>query len=128
MGCGSSKESPAAAPTENARPAQTTGGAAPQVTQRHDQASAGQHPASAGAVTEKAASPQRNKDNPVVYFDISIGGMFLLLFLFLMVTLPACFVAQCDFCPIVEMMRSFSERLICLSNFIINCHSDTGRD
>jgi len=25
-------------------------------------------------VTEKVASPQRNKDNPVVYFDVSIGG------------------------------------------------------
>jgi hypothetical protein len=78
MGCGSSKESHAAAPAENARPAQTTGGAAPQTTQRHDQASLGQHPpASSGAVTEKAASPQRNKDNPVVYFDVSIGGTFL---------------------------------------------------
>lgn len=66
---------------------QTTDSAAPQVSQRHDEARAGQHPAAAGVVTEKVASPQRNKDNPVVYFDVSIGGMVLISSLSFIVTL-----------------------------------------
>ncbi|KAF1850798.1 peptidyl-prolyl cis-trans isomerase H [Cucurbitaria berberidis CBS 394.84] len=72
MGCGSSKNAHPVESSENARPTQTSGAVASQgnannaPVQRHDQASA----AGAGR-TEKA---RRHPDNPVVYFDVAIGG------------------------------------------------------
>lgn len=73
----SSKESAPAKSTEHAKPVSIQEGVASQVASRHDQASAGQQQVSSGAVAGKAASPQRHEDNPVVYFDVTIGGMFL---------------------------------------------------
>lgn len=60
---------------ENARPTQTTGDAASQATpvQRHDQESAGKKAPSSSGVG-KTEKPRRHPDNPVVYFDIAIGG------------------------------------------------------
>jgi hypothetical protein len=68
MGCGSSKNTGGEG-TEMARPAQTgqtTGGAAPQ----NHGAPQGHAPTS--GATEKVP---RNPNNPIVYFDIAIGGM-----------------------------------------------------
>jgi peptidyl-prolyl isomerase H (cyclophilin H) len=63
MGCGSSKN--AGDETELARPAQGS------TTQQASTAPTQQVPAQQSATTEKAAS---NPDNPVVYFDVAIGG------------------------------------------------------
>jgi hypothetical protein len=62
MGCGSSKKA-ADEGTEMARPAQTTGNAAPQ-----------SHAPATSGVTEKVP---RSAQNPIVYFDITIGGTSL---------------------------------------------------
>lgn len=72
MGCGSSKNAHSAETTENARPTQTTGGAAAQNAssapgQRHDQVNA--------AGNGNAMKARRHPDNPVVYFDVAVGGM-----------------------------------------------------
>ncbi|KAI8941489.1 Peptidyl-prolyl cis-trans isomerase H [Plenodomus lindquistii] len=63
MGCGQSKNStPVGESTENARPTQST--TATNAT-----------PAAAAPVASSAAAkPKRHADNPVVYFDIAIGG------------------------------------------------------
>lgn len=61
MGCGSSKEKNASRPTEMARPVQLD--------------TPGQHdvniPVAGEGATVKA---RRSPDNPIVYFDIAIGG------------------------------------------------------
>lgn len=69
MGCGSSKNADATELTQNSRP--TGASAAQQQTapvQRNGQAPVG----AGGGHVEK---PRRHPENPVVYFDVAIGGM-----------------------------------------------------
>ena len=65
MGCGSSKNADAAESTEMARPAQKHTGSNVSPAQGH---APGQQDHGA---TEKAP---RNATNPIVYFDVAIGG------------------------------------------------------
>ena len=95
MGCGQSKNARPVEPTENARPAQTASAAtgAEQV-QRHDHAvtaattaaSSTQQPhhtmqqrtqqkQAQAPLSSAAVKPRRHAENPIVFFDVAIGGM-----------------------------------------------------
>lgn len=80
MGCGSSKNAQSGEQAENVRPAQSTGATPGQDHQQPNAIGAAQQ-----TPTNPAAKARRHPENPVVFFDIAIGGLlkkFLCLYSF----------------------------------------------
>lgn len=77
MGCGSSKKAQDTELNDNARPAAAAAAAstttAAQAPANNVATQNTQQPVSGGVAAAKA---RRHPDNPIVYFDITIGGQF----------------------------------------------------